>query len=215
MPAMDQSLYLRGKDRCAKVVCSPGPQGPQGPPGPQGEQGIQGIQGPIGPSGSGTNLTSALLFYDQVDITNNQGDKETPTYNSTTTANNGLEQFIVSSGIISFSSLEDCIIEVYCHCDAQAGSTGQANFVKFDLSGVSIEPNSLDVIDIDTRSVEKGTEEHLAFGPCLYKVVGTNTTSNNLTINKNNTYQLEVETGRPYTLTEIKLIIKVISCPSP
>ena len=114
-----------------------------------------------------------------------------------------------------FSSLEDCIIEVYCHCDAETGNTGQANFVKFDLSGVSIEPDSLDVIDIDTRSVEKGTEEHLAFGPCLYKVVGTNTTSNNLTINKNNTYQLEVETGRPYTLTEIKLIIKVISCPSP
>ena len=87
-----------------------------------------------------------------------------------------------------------------------------SNVVKFDLSGISIEANSLSIIDIDTRSVEKGEEEHLSFGPCLYRVLNSTSIDTDKCINSNNTYKLRVSSGRPYTLSEIKLIIKVISC---
>lgn len=197
MGVPDYSLYLKSKNCCKKIVevCTPGPQGPQGP---------QGIQG---------NSKGALLFYN--DISFNSPGVSITTYNNSITSNNGLERFIINN-LIDFSSLNslvssnNCFIELYSHCDALAGSSGAANFLTIDLSGVNIVPNSLGIVDIDTRSVEKGSEQHLSFGPSLYKLVNNSTISNNLCINTNNTYNLRVSTGRPYDLKEFRLIIKLI-----
>ena len=197
MGVPDYSLYLKSKNCCKKIVevCTPGPQGPQGP---------QGIAG---------NSKSALLFYN--DLTFTVDDILTATYNNSITSNNGFERFIINN-LIDFSSLNslvssnNCFIEIYSHCDAIAGSSGSSNFVTIDLSGVNIVPNSLGIVDIDTRSVEKGAEQHLSFGPALYKLVNHNTANNTLCINTNNTYGLRVSTGRPYDLKEIRLSIKVI-----
>jgi len=212
MPVVDQSTYLKTKNCCKKIVevCTPGPQGEQGPPGPQGEQ------GPPGPSGT-NNMTTGLLFYNNITLnqSGSQPEIEIGVYNETDTSYNGVEQFIDNDGNINFSSLSDCsnaLIEIYAHCDASAGSTGQSNYVKFDLSGVSIEANSLSIIDIDTRSVEKGSQEHLSFGPTLYKVLNSTTSNTNKSIHSSNTYSLRVSSGRSYNLSELKLIIKVISC---
>lgn len=206
MPVVDQSTYLKTKNCCKKIVevCTPGPQGEQGPPGPPG------------PSGT-NNITTGLLFYNNISLDTQGSDTATVigVYNETDTSYNGVEQFIDNDGNINFSSLSDCsnaLIEIYAHCDASAGSTGQSNYIKFDLSGVSIETNSLSIIDIDTRSVEKGSQEHLSFGPTLYKVLNNTTSNTNKSIHSSNTYSLRVSSGRPYNLSEVKLIIKVISC---
>ena len=197
MSIPDYSLYLKTKNCCKKIVevCTPGPQG------------IQGEQGPPG------NSKNALLFYNNLSFA--ESGVLSATYDSASTLNNGFERFI-TGGNITFSSLStlvstnNCFIEIYAHCDAEAGSSGGSNFIKIDLSGISTQPNSLNIIDIDTRSVEKGTQEHLSFGPTLHKLVNTSTPDNNLCINTNNTYKLRVSTGREYDLFEIKLIIKVI-----
>lgn len=202
---MDHSLYLRTKNCCKKVVevCTPGPEGPQGP------------EGPPGPAGS---ITNALLFYQDISLVppnGNQPDISICIYDANDTSYNGVERFIDTNGYITFTDLSNCsnsMVEIYVHCDAEAISEGQSNYVKFDLSGISIEPDSLSVVDIDTRSVEKGAQEHLSFGPCLYKVLNTTSANTNKCIHTNNTYVLRVESGREYDLTEIKFIIKVISC---
>jgi len=67
--------------------------------------------------------------------------------------------------------------------------------------------NTLQIIDIDTSSVEKGGEAHLSFGPSAYKVENE-PTCNLLTIKKDSKYKLRVLVGRSYGLSEIKLIIK-------
>ena len=96
----------------------------------------------------------------------NAGDISVATYDSTNTANNGFERFITGDEI-TFSSLStlvssnNCFIEIYSHCDAEAGSAGSSNFVKIDLSGISTVPNSIQIVDVDTRSVEKGTQERI------------------------------------------------------
>ena len=191
MPYVDYSFYLKSKNCCKKIVetCTPGPQGPPG------------------------NSKNASLFYNN--LTFEGAGVLIADYNSITTFNNGFERYI-NNNLIDFNSLASlvssniCFLEIYSHCDATAGNTGTVNFIKIDLSGVNLEPNSLQTIDIDTRSVEKGTEEHLSFGPVLYKLVNNSNANNNLCINTKNTYSLRVSTGRPYELTEIKLIIKVI-----
>ena len=193
MPFVDYSFYLKSKNCCKKIVetCTPGPQGPPG------------------------NSKNASLFYNNLLF--EAGGVSTAGYNSITTSNNGFERYInINNNLIDFNSLTSlvssniCFLEIYSHCDAKAGDTGTGNFIKIDLSGVILEPNSLQTVDIDTRSVEKGIEEHLSFGPVLYKLVNNSNANNNLCINTKNTYSLRVSTGRPYELTEIKLIIKLI-----
>ena len=193
-------------NRCNINVCRV--EGPQGPQGPQGPYGL------VGPRGGGSEITQSLLFFDNVSLnpSGNQPDIVEVSYNSNITLYNGIEEFINSSGLIDFSNVAvDSIVEISAHCDATAGSTGQSNYLILDLSGVSVDSNSLSVLDIDTRSVEKGTTTHLTFGPTTYKLVSnaTNTVNEIYSINKNNTYQFRVEAGRPYSLSEIKLSIKV------
>ena len=219
-------------NRCNLNVCRvEGPQGPQGAQGPYGLVGPQGTQGTIGATGisggmgaqghqgaqgdSGTShLTQSLLFFSDVSL-NPSGsvpDVVDASYSSLTTLYNGVEEFINTSGLIDFSNVAvDSIVEISAHCDATAGSTGQSNYVILDLSGVSVGANSLSILDIDTRSVEKGTTTHLTFGPTTYKLItnASNTGNEIYTINKNNTYQLRAEGGRPYTLAELKLSVRV------
>ena len=215
MSVPDYSLYLKTKGCCKKIVevCTPGPEGPAGPAGPAGPTGPTGPEGPQGEPGIKGVTKNALLFYQ--DISLNADDISFASYDAADTSNNGFERFITGDEI-TFSSLStlvstnNCFIEIYSHCDANAVSAGGSNFVKIDLSGITTEPDSLQIVDIDTRSVEKGTQEHLSFGPTLHKLVNTSTSDNNLCINTNNKYRLRVSVGRNYNLFEIKLIMKVI-----
>ncbi len=191
-----------------------GPQGSQGPKGNSGQngfQGAQGHQGSQGPSGA-SHITQALYFYD--DLSGGQGGNTyTLQYNSGTTFWSGVNDFIDTSGNITFSSVaEDSIVEIMAHIDASAGSTGQSNYIVLDLSGASgNDSNSVNIIDIDTRTVEKGNLAHLTFGPTVYKIIASssNTANQILTINKNNVYQARAKLGRDYDLSEIKLSIRV------
>ena len=197
MPVIDQSLYLRNKNCCKKIVevCTPGPKGDTG------------------------SMINALLFYEDISLVPQNGttpDISLCVYDAIDTSYNGVSRFIDNSGNISFSDLSNCnncMVEIYCHCDAETVSDGQGNYVKFDLSGISIVSNTLNTIDIDTRSVEKGTLEHLSFGPCLYKLIHHSNPDTNFckSIHTDNIYKLRVESGREYDLTEIKLIIKIIN----
>ena len=134
---------------------------------------------------------------------------------------NGYGKFITSTDtgdIIDFSSLVDnSLVEIYFHCDALAGSSGQSNYITAHLKTINDSTDPLDIIDIDTRSVQKGDKNHISFGPAMYKIVSATTTSpnNSLCINKNNQYRLEIITGRDYVLSELKLVIKQIYQPTP
>lgn len=195
-------------NRCNLNVCRV-----EGPQGPQGAQGPYGLIGPQGDSGA-SHITQALLFFSDLSL-NPSGsvpDIVDASYNSSITIYNGVEKFVNTSGLIDFSNVAvDSIVEISAHCDATAGSTGQSNYVILDLSGVSVDSNSLSILDIDTRSVEKGTTTHLTFGPATYKIVAnaTNTSNEIYSINKNNTYQLRAESGRSYSLAEIKLSVRI------
>ena len=135
----------------------------------------------------------------------------------TRSQNNGIINFLdgtnaTSSITFENETLSNSYIEIYAHCDTEAGSAGKDNWVIMDLIGndletTPIQPNSLSTVDIDTRSVQKGAQLHLSFGPSAYRVNNTTTADSNLTIHKDNKYRLRVQTGRAYTLTEIKLVI--------
>jgi len=180
--------------------------------GEQGEQGEQGI------AGTG-NINSALLFFDGMNF--ETAGTQDASFNTDVTGVNGLNGFIESEStgtdhIIDFSSLFDnSLVEIYFHCDASAGSAGQSNFITARLNRIN-GADHLEIIDIDTRSVEKGDENHISFGPVMYKIVSDTTTSpdNSLCINKGDKYRLQIITGRPYVLSELKLVIKQIYQPT-
>ena len=216
MPVVDNSIYIRNKNCCKKIVevCTPGPEGPQGPEGPIGPSGEQGPIGETGPQGS---MINALLFYEELTLEGSGAsspDISLATYSVSDTSYNGIERFISSDGLISFSDISNCnncMLEIYFHTDTSSNNSGQSNYLTVDLSGISTMPNSLSVIDIDTRSIQKGTQEHLAFGPCLYRLTNTDSPQTNKTIHFSNTYRLRLESGRQETLTELKLIMKIIN----
>lgn len=199
------SYYIRTKPCCSSTqsVSLQGPTGPTGPTGPQGPPGV------TSPS------NNAILYF-----SNFESEDASSAYldiDFTSSQNNGIIKFLdgtnaTSSITFENETLSNSYIEIYAHCDAEAGSAGQDNWVIMELIGNNLEttpiqPNSLSTVDIDTRSVQKGAQLHLSFGPSAYRVNDTTTAANNLTINKNNKYRLHVQTGRAYTLTEIKLVI--------
>lgn len=170
-----------------------------------------GPAGPRGPTGK-VDIKEAILFFK--DISGSNAFESVLDFDYTTTVNNGLYNWIDSSlntSNITFRDISSssAFVEFYAHCDATAGSNGSDNYIFFDLSAISHDTNSLSIIDIDTRSVSKGGQAHLSFGPTAYKIMNSTTTNNTKVIHKNNTYRLNVKTGREYLLTEVKLIIKV------
>ena len=200
--------YYRKKYCDNNCNCCNSGEGTQGPPGPQGPQGEKGDTGDIGPAGESLN---ALLFFDNINITNNVAGFDI-SLNLIDSSNNGIINFLNGSNEITFTDqtiTTGSYVEFFCHCDAETGSSGNDNWIIFELKGISTEANSLSIVDIDTRSVQKGEQLHLSLGPSGYKVVEINTVSNNKTINKLNTFGLHVRAGRNYTLTEIKLGMKI------
>ena len=156
--------------------------------------------------------TKALLFM------NNISTLATTYYELTcdniTTNNNGVNNFVVDTSYISFvdvSNYGDCLLELYCHCDANTGSSSADNYIIFDLS--AIEPvinNTLSIVDIDTRSVSKGLTLHMAFGTSSYKLMNTtNGIDFTKSIDFNNKYVMRAYTGVGYDLTELKLCLKI------
>ena len=192
-----------------------GPQGDTGEAGPQGLQGLQGPTGSQGPPGATSPSNNAILYFS--DFESQDASSAYLDIDITRSQNNGIINFLDGTNATATSSitfenetLSNSYIEIYAHCDAEAGSAGQDNWVIMELIGnnsESIQPYSLSTVDIDTRSVQKGALLHLSFGPSAYRVNDTTTPDSNLTINKNNKYRLHVQTGRAYTLTEIKLVI--------
>lgn len=153
-----------------------------------------------------------ILYFSDVQL--NDAGETLVEYDYNRTLHNGLVNFIngttVDSSIL-FSNeniLSNSNIEIYAHCDAETDSAGNNNWIIFELVGNNVESNTLSIVDIDTRSVQKGTKLHLSFGPSAYCVKENQSNQNNLTIGKNNTYRLKVRVGKAYNLTEIKLIIK-------
>jgi len=209
------SYYIRTRPCCSstQTVSRQGPTGPTGPAGPAGSG--SGTIGPTGPTGP-SETTNAILYFS--DFTALDASSAYLDFDLTRTTNNGINNFLNGSNSTSSITFENELItsntyiEIYAHCDAEAGSAGQDNWVIMELSGNNLEPtpidaNSLSVVDIDTRSVQKGAKLHLSFGPSAYRITDTPTASQNLTIAKTNKYRLHVQTGRAYTLTEIKLVI--------
>ena len=171
---------------------------------------VVGPPGPQGPTGAGTQ-DNAILFVNNVTFT--ESGEAVLEYDNTTTQASGIYKFMVgpaTTSPITFSSVPagNYWVELFAHCDASAGSSGSANYVTFDLvqqNGVS----SLSPIDIDTRSVEKGGQAHLAFGNAGYRIEGPTTPVPAFTINRDATSRLRAQVGRPYALEEIRLVIKV------
>ena len=202
------SYYIRTKPCCSSTqsVSLRGPTGPQG---------LQGPTGPQGPPGATSPSNNAILYFS--DFVSQDASSAYLDIDFTRSQNNGIINFLddtnaTSSITFQNETLSNSYIEIYAHCDAEAGSAGQDNWVIMELSGndletTPIQPNSLSTVDIDTRSVQKGAKLHLSFGPSAYRVNDTTTADNNLTIHKDNKYRLHVQTGRAYTLTEIKLVI--------
>ena len=196
------SYYIRTKPCCSSTQ-SVSLQGPTGPTGPQGQ-----------PGATSPSNNAILYFSDFVSLDASSAYLD---IDLTRSQNNGIINFLdgqnaTSSITFENETLSNSYIEIYAHCDAEAGSAGQDNWVIMELIGndletTPIQPNSLSTVDIDTRSVQKGAQLHLSFGPSAYRVNNTTTADSNLTIHKNNKYRLRVQTGRAYTLTEIKLVI--------
>jgi|UniRef100_A0A6C0ILD9 hypothetical protein len=168
--------------------------------------------GPVDSMGA-VNMQEVVLFFN--DISGNNAFESALEFDYTTTMNNGIYGWVDGSSNtanITFSNLTSSnafvFAEIYARCDATAGNNDAENDVLFDLSAVSHDVNSLSIIDIDTRSVYKGDQAHLSFGPSASKPLGS-TNTNTLTVHKNNAYRLKVKTGGGYSLTEVKLIIKV------
>jgi len=208
------SYYIRTKPCCSSTQ-SVSLQGPTGPQGPTGDQGLTGPTGPQGPPGATSPSNNAILYFS--DFVSQDASSAYLDIDFTRSQNNGIINFLdgtntTSSITFENETLSNSYIEIYAHCDAEAGSAGQDNWVIMDLIGndlepTPIQPNSLSTVDIDTRSVQKGAQLHLSFGPSAYRVNDTTTAANNLTVHKDNKYRLRVQTGRAYTLTEIKLVI--------
>lgn len=196
------SYYIRTKPCCSSTQ-SVSLQGPQGPTGPQG------------PPGTTSPSNNAILYFS--DFISLDASSAYLDFDLTRSQNNGIINFLdgtntTSSITFENETLSNSYIEIYAHCDAEAGNAGQDNWLIMELIGndletTPIQPNSISTVDIDTRSVQKGALLHLSFGPSAYRVNTTTTTDQNLTIHKNNKYRLHVQTGRAYTLTEIKLVI--------
>ena len=199
MSGQDYSTYLRFKNcKCA--------QGETGAQGIQGETGAQGIQGETG--AQGPSIQTALLFFS--DISANMGDNFIE-YDESRTINNGNELFITNAGVISFSDLSNCLVEIYCHCDSYGnGGGGNDNYIICDLTGINIEANSISKLDIDTRSVNKTDITHVTFGPTTYKILNTTSINNIHCINNSNTYKFNINVGKTFSLHEIKLSMKII-----
>lgn len=153
-----------------------------------------------------------ILYYSDIQL--NDAGEAFAEYDYNTTLHNGEINFINGNNgdsLVTFSNeniLSNSNIEIYAHCDAETNSAGNDNWIIFELVGNNVESNTLSIVDIDTRSVQKGTKLHLSFGPSAYCVKENQSIQNNLTIGKNNTYRLKVRTGKAYNITEIKLIVK-------
>ena len=170
-----------------------------------------GPQGPAGPQGPSGATDNAMLFYEPVTLQGGQ-DPVTLTYdsNETVTLGYGIERYLDSSDNITFSSVPagNYLVEIYAHCDASTTTSGANNYITLELirqTGTS----GLFTVDIDTRSVQKGGINHLTFGPSAYRLTGPTGTIPAKTIDRTSTYSLRGEAGIDYTLSEIKLIIKV------
>jgi len=193
--------YIRTRACC---VPGAGPTGPEGPVGPAGE----------------TQIQSASLFFS--DLTLAGPDTSFLEYDNTVTTDNGKQLFMdgtTSTAGITFSSAtigpNGAYVEMYFHGDMEAGSAGQDNWIVFELVGSDqvespIASNSLATVDIDTRSVQKGELLHMSFGPSAHRLVDGATATQTFCIDKASTYRVQVRTGRAYTLTELRLVIKVI-----
>lgn len=151
------------------------------------------------------------LYYDDI----NFSDAKTSLcqYNETKTRNNGkVTSYINSDGLISFSGISNCLLEFYVNVDVASTQNLTNNFIKFDLLGVSTEKNTLSTVNIDTRSISRNNKAPITFGPTIYKLIdkGDVSSEKKLCISNANTYKLRCEVGKEYTLTDIKLIIKVV-----
>lgn len=178
-----------------RACCAPG-AGPTGP------------EGPVGPAGE-TQIETASLFFSDLTLTG--PDTSFLEYDNTMTTDNGKQLFMdgtTATAGITFSSAtigpNGAYVELYFHGDMEAGSAGTDHWIVFELVG------SNQVIDIDTRSVQKGELLHMAFGPSAHRLVDGATATQTFCIDKASTYRVQVRTGRAYTLTEMRLVIKVI-----
>ena len=189
-----------------KLCCKVPVVGPEGPQGPQGEQGATG-------AGAQDN---GLLFFENLGKSEDKEPAGTYTlnYDAARTTIDGIAKYIDgiatdSSIVLSSVPSGDYWIEIYAHCDAEAGNAGTDNFITIDLVQQNPgTPNSNNPLDIDTRSVSKGGQAHISFGPAAYRL-GSSLPNPTGRVDRNATYRLQVTTGRPYFLSEIKLIIKV------
>jgi len=153
---------------CCKVPVV-GPQGPEGPEGPQGPQGPQGEQGATG-AGAQDN---GLLFFENLGTSEDKAPAGTYylNYDAATTTTDGIYNFMngtAADSLVTFTSVPNgnYWVEIYAHCDAEAGNAGTDNFITIDLVQQNPgAPNSNHTLDIDTRSVSKGGQAHISFGP--------------------------------------------------
>ena len=194
---LDSSTYIRKLQCCSSLVPVPGPTGPAGP------------QGPQGPTGLGGTTENALLFFSNITITKDTAINAE--YDHTTTVNNGVSNYLNGTGAtaeITFANAptENALVEFYFHGDA--AGVGNNTFTIADLVATSAEPNSLTVVDIDTRSVGRANP-HMAFGPTCYKILANTTAATAKCIHKNNRYRLRLFANQNITMTELKLVIKI------
>jgi hypothetical protein len=190
-------MYYNNTTGCVKACLIKGPRGPKG------DQGASGA--------AGTTL-NAILFMDDISLT--AGEESVLDYNLTESTNNGIIRFTNGTGsdatfTFSGESITDTsLVEIYAHCDAEAVSAGTDNYLTFELRCTDSLDDTLQTVDIDTRSIQKGTIAHMTFGPSAYKIV-EDTTGKDKTIKKTSKYRLYAIVGRDYNLREIKLIMKL------
>lgn len=154
-------------------------------------------------------VNSILMFED---ISSNTTSKSL-IYDSTKTQNNGFENFLNETNEITFSNIKDIsglVMEFYLHCNAQQDAGGDNNnYVIFDLSSTNVSSiNGLQTVDIDTRSVDRGEFAHLSFGPFSYRIIDLPTNDQTECIDSNNTFFLQVRSGKNFNIYNPKLVMK-------
>ena len=198
-------------------VGATGPQGIQGIQGDVGATGPQGVQGVTGPQGAtgptGISSTLAVLYFNGGDSVIGAGlpHVRTLTYDHTGTTNYGRYGFMTGTGptdTINFTGYTNAMVELYTQCLANA-SAGSADTCIFGLTGPT-GINGENPVQIDSRSVAKVADAHLAFGPKMIKIqdgVGTGPF-----IDPDSQYRMYFETDHHETITT-NIVVTIRSTP--
>ena len=152
-----------------------------------------------------TTPMKSLLFLnqEQTTITEASGSLVLDLSENATIDNGSIAFYDTDASNIYFTDISNnsnIFLEVAFYCDASSGENNAS--IEFELSGVNIA-GGLSKLFVDTRSVGKGVNTHLTFGPSIYKF----NNSASLSIHFENTYEPVIRVTKEYQVANCKLYL--------